>query len=828
MSPPHDGAPRLRTEGPDAVEQTIETDSHSSGSAQSAPEGRFAILDHARRNVELGYVVVPVHSVGPDRKTCSCPKGGNCGRNAGKHPIGNDWQETGEDGLQALGDLIAKGRKPNFGILPEASGIVTVDIDPRNGGDVTMAALVKEHGSLPRTRVRKTGSGGWHYDLIAPEGVRFAGSLGPGVDIKHNGMVVAEGSRSWAGEYSVLSDVAPAAMPQWVIEKGRKPGRTAPTTAVEPPTPEDLTDNERERAERYFAPAIRDEVARLDAMASAAMKDGIGYDGEAWDHTTYAVACNLLEVANTPASGLTTSEAEQLVLDHAPRDGVDFGVERIQRKLDSARKMVGTKARGVPAPPATFPAQHPQTLADETVEDDAVTPTGVDEIAGIAEAEFTDGVVAERFATEMCGRLIHVEGIGWMEYRHGRFVYVPAKRVEALALKSARRLVTEVRHRGKGAVRDAARRLDSPRVRAVEHIARGLDRISVEPDQLDADPYLLNVANGTLDLRTFELRPHDPADHLTKVTAGRYDPDVDMTAWEDFLEQVLPDPQVRDYLARVVGQALVGVVTEHLFAILTGRGGNGKGTFYTALIDTLGSYAQALDPSLLLSSEKGPGGPELMRLKGARVCVGSETNEGRRLDEAEMKRMTGGDRLTARNLYQPPVEWAPTHQLLYVTNYLPIVKGNDEAVWRRVRVIPFTVKVSDADKDVNLASKLAEHIDAVLLWAVQGYRDYLDGGMREPEDVRVATDAYKSQSDDVKRFIEQDCLVSPAATATTRQLYTEWSRWQAREGATHLAESVFSAELTRLGYDSSRTKRGKTWRGLSPYVSAEEGRGGGR
>ena len=265
---------------------------------------------------------------------------------------------------------------------------------------------------------------------------------------------------------------------------------------------------------------------------------------------------------------------------------------------------------------------------------------------------------------------------------------------------------------------------------------------------LDADPFLLNCANGTLDLRTRRVRKHDPRDRLTKVTRGAYDPQADPGVWDHFLARVLPDRNERAYLQRVIGQSVYGRVREHLFPVLIGSGANGKGTAYGAMTNALGDYATVINPELLMCRERGGiGGPEMMTLLGARLVIGSETLEGRKLDEATMKRLTGGDELTARRLYSPPVTWQPSHQLVYVTNRLPAVKGNDPAVWRRVRVVPFDVVVPAKERDTMLAERLALHADAVLSWIIAGHFDYEDnGGMREPDSVLHATGAYQADS----------------------------------------------------------------------------------
>lgn len=426
-------------------------------------------------------------------------------------------------------------------------------------------------------------------------------------------------------------------------------------------------------------------------------------------------------------------------------------------------------------------------------------------------------LLAKHFRSE----LLHVHGMGWMAWDGRRWVEDTGQTKRAvlrLLREGWKKAFTD-----KDLAADVRRCESAAGIAGVLDIASALETFACTVEDLDADPWLLNCANGTLDLRTRELRPHDPADRLTKITTGAYDPQAPAAEWDTFLARVLPDEEERAYLRRVIGQALYGRVTEHILPILIGEGANGKGTAYGAVVHAIGDYGTVIDPSLLMSKQYGSGGStELMDLLGARLVIGSETEEGRKLDEAVMKRLTGGDRLRARRLYRDPVEWTPSHTLVYVTNHLPQVKANDPAVWRRVRVIPFNVVVPPEERDGELPDRLELHADAILSWAVSGYWDFADnGGMREPVSVLHATDAYKAESDAVRRFVAEACFVSSAATATTRELYSAWQSWATSDGAEPMSERAFSGELERLGYEGKKTKRGKVWTGLTPLDGTE-------
>lgn len=432
--------------------------------------------------------------------------------------------------------------------------------------------------------------------------------------------------------------------------------------------------------------------------------------------------------------------------------------------------------------------------------------------------------IAHRLAHSHIDQLLHIHGLGWHHWDGRRWAEDDRGHTKRAVIDVLRDGLTE-------SVTDKQLRADISKcesaagVTGVLNIAAALVEFAATVRDLDADPHLLNCANGTLDLRDRRLRPHNPRDRLTKVTAGAYDPTANPAVWEEFLAAVLPDEAERDYLRRVIGQCVYGRVREHLFPVLIGVGANGKGTTYGAISYTLGDYATVINPELLMVRDRGGiGGPELMTLLGARLVIGSETEEGRKLDEAAMKRLTGGDELTARRLYSHPVTWQPSHQIVYVTNALPKVKGNDPAVWRRIRVVPFDVVVPVEDRDPDLPEKLALHADAILSWVVAGYFDYEDnGGMREPLSVLRATGNYKADSDAVQRFVSNACYVSSSSSARSRELFSAWQRWAVPEGAEVLSEKAFGAELDRLGYPAKRTMYGSVRAGLTPLNTDEEG-----
>jgi putative DNA primase/helicase len=310
-------------------------------------------------------------------------------------------------------------------------------------------------------------------------------------------------------------------------------------------------------------------------------------------------------------------------------------------------------------------------------------------------------------------------------------------------------------------LRDARRAESAHAVAGSLTLAATEPEMAVSPDQLDADPYLLNCANGTLDLHTMELREHDPAHLLTKVTRAAWRPDAASPEWDAFLATVQPDQAMRGYLGRVTGLSLEGRVTEHLLPVHWGSGANGKSTFIEGCMFALGDYAAPADPQLLTARTFDAHPTGAADLFGMRLAVLHETDKGSALAEATVKRLTGGDRIKARRMREDFWWFTPSHTFALLTNHKPTIGGTDTAIWRRLRLIPWTVQIPEDKQDRELGDRLRLSADAVLRWIVGGYADWRDHGLADPAEVTAATEAWRGESDALARFIEQQCLTGP-------------------------------------------------------------------
>lgn len=358
--------------------------------------------------------------------------------------------------------------------------------------------------------------------------------------------------------------------------------------------------------------------------------------------------------------------------------------------------------------------------------------------------------------------------------------------------------------------------------RAIIELAGTEPGIALAPAQLDGDPYLLNTASGVVDLRTGELGPHDPAQHLTKVTTAGYDPAATAPTFERFLTRVQPDPEMRAFLARLLGYSLLGVVNEHVLPIFYGSGANGKSTLLDAVLGALGDYAGTADPGLLI--ERGDVHPTgLADLHGRRLVIGHETDKGRRLAEGTVKRLTGGDRIKARRMREDFWEFDPSHLLIMLTNHKPTVQGDDEGIWRRLRVVPFAVEIPEDERDGTLGERLAAERDGILAWMLAGLADYRAHGLDAPGAVAEATASYRAESDLLGTFLAEHCITGPHFHVYATELFEAWRAYCADENRDAGSQTSFGKTLTERGFERGRSGR-KLYRGLALTADDDDGR----
>jgi len=431
--------------------------------------------------------------------------------------------------------------------------------------------------------------------------------------------------------------------------------------------------------------------------------------------------------------------------------------------------------------------------------------------------ELTDAGNAERFVYLNTGmRYVH----GWDRWHvwdGARWAPDDRREVYRRAIQTARSIHAQAAHAAsEGDARTTSKHAllsaKRERIEAMLALARAMPPIAVVPDELDLNPDLLNVQNGTLDTRPGLLLRHHPANLITKLCPVAFDAAATAPTWAAFLERVIPDPDVRSYLQRAVGYSLTGNVTEHCLFFCYGTGANGKSTFLETVRELLGEgeYAKAAAPDLLLAKKNDRHAVEVADLRGARFVTTVEVGEGRAWDESRVKWLTGGDAISARFMYGNPFTFQPAHKFWIAGNHKPRVTGMDHGFWRRVHFVPFTVTIPKEEQDPDLRAKLRAELPGILRWAVEGCLAWRASGLRPPPAVVAATQAYRSGEDVLGAFLDECCDVEAAARVEGKSLYAVFRAWAERNGERDMTARAFGDALEERGMER-KASNGRRW-----------------
>jgi putative DNA primase/helicase len=346
--------------------------------------------------------------------------------------------------------------------------------------------------------------------------------------------------------------------------------------------------------------------------------------------------------------------------------------------------------------------------------------------------------------------------------------------------------------------------LATPKLKAMIESAQS--ELPVSPDDLDTDRWLWNCHSGTVDLRTGELRPHQRGDLITKLAPVMYDPDAMCPTWLTFLDRIMAgDVDLIRFLQKAIGYALTGDTREQCLFLLYGVGANGKSTLIDTLLALLGDYAKQAEFTTFLQRQYDTVRNDIAALRGARFVSEVEAGDGRRFAEPLLKLVTGGDTIRARFLYQEEFEYKPQFKLFLATNHKPNIKGTDHAIWRRIRLVPFTVTIPEAEQDQELPARLREELSGILTWAVEGCLAWQEEGLGIPAVVKAATDDYRNEMDIVGQFLDERCLFDPSVSTQATTLYTAFKTWCQQSGEQELTQTAFGLRLKERGYQPEKT-----------------------
>jgi putative DNA primase/helicase len=662
----------------------------------------------------------------------------------------------------------------NYGVHAQKSGLFVIDIDPRNGGSL---ATVTKH--IPELKNKlgyetQTGSDGLHLFIkYDPAMGKLPGKAWDGVDIKHNGYVVGNGSMHKAGKRYVSYNPwrEPAALS---IEQIRPILQAGGKATIETKIADGLVTIEELPKKLYEElPEEVKEGARSNYLLSLGgklRKQGVGED---------VIATVLSAYNDRLDDSLGDAEVEDLT-----------------------RRAMGY-------------AGHPD------LEDAEVKWLASPELQTVRES-CTDMGNAERFANRYEDSVRYVHGLGWHIWDKTRWKHDDSDDnadTTNLAMQTVERITDEARERASSSRAQAARLLEwsvtsksRGKLESMLSVAKADKRLSARVDAFDADPYLLNCRNVTVDLRTGEIRRHDRHDMLTKVARVDYKPDAQCPTWLAHLDAVFcGDAELIAYFQRCVGYSLTGLTVEQVGFFLTGSGANGKSTTIEALDYAIGDYGHATDPVILLSGALGAGSKaDALKadLVGVRFASMSENDAGTKLNQADFKRLIAGNPLAAKKLYDNPFTFMPVLKAWFDVNHLPQFDGTDDAMVRRIKNIPFNAKFKrgDSKTDGRRVERLKSEAEGILAWAVRGAVEWFarggtQGSIGTCKAVEDATDEYVTENDPVGQFLRAEFTTDdPNAYVPKTEFRTQLNLWLETEKKPEMTPQQTTKEMRGRGF----------------------------
>jgi putative DNA primase/helicase len=353
------------------------------------------------------------------------------------------------------------------------------------------------------------------------------------------------------------------------------------------------------------------------------------------------------------------------------------------------------------------------------------------------------------------------------------------------------------------------------RRKAFIEAATWIKELNIKSDDLDNNPWLLNVKNGVVDLTTNEFREHRQADMITKIANVEYNPQADCPAWKQFLLVIMNyNAELVNFLQTAAGWGITGDTSEQVMFMLHGSGANGKSTFLNAIMNILGDYATTTPTETFMKQQGDRISNDIARLRGARFVTTSEAEQGRKLSEPLIKQITGSDKMTARFLYGEFFNFYPTFKIFMATNHKPSISGTDHGIWRRIRLIPFTTRIPEEQQDKTLAEKLHAEGPGILNWLIEGAMRWKVEGLKTPKEVLNATDEYRSEMDVLGKFLKERCVFAENTNIKARELFKVYQDWCEENNERACNERFFGLRLKELGIQQKRCNDGRYWVGI--------------
>ena len=773
------------------------------------------LLEAALGYADRGWRVLPLHDVTAGH--CSCSKGKECG-SAGKHPSLSDWTTSASTDEVVITEWWTKFPGANIGI---ATGeFAVLDVDPDKGGMDSLRALVKRIGPMPQGPVQRTGSKGLHILFQSAEGLtNSVDKLGPGLDIRAvGGQIVAAPSVSLKGGYSWERgfELSVPAWPELLTELKR----AVVTTRQSAPRPD-------------FPPAT---TAQLAACVAELEELGPAVQGNGGDALTFRAACIAArDFALSPEEALAAlsewnedckpqwTELDLIAkIDTAIRTGSgEFGTKR--DLLEEIRALIAqheersegkdpdcldlvAKARELrftdPAQKAraesalrSYTNLGPKALALKSisVEGQILSPSEM-KVAQLFQSQYANDV---RFC-KVWGTWLCFDGTRW-ERDETDLVF-------SLCTKVAAKANAE----GKNSTEKAAF------VSGVEKFSRTCREFATTPGDWDNDSNVLNTPAGVVDLRTGDLRAHKPTDYLTRCT--QVVPEAGpMPLFRRFMTEICcNDASLIEFHQISLGACLSGALTDHWLLFWTGAGANGKNTLGDLVQWILGSYAKSIPTETLMTSRTDKHPTEMANLMGVRLATSSEVPDGARWNESRIKSLTGDATISARFMHGNFFTFQRSHKHIVYGNQRPQIGTVDNAIVRRLHVVPFKAIFSHekGNLDPELPGKLKSEAPAVLAWLIDGHRKWLRAGsLQKCSAVSAETAEYLEAQSTPDMWLDECCLIDHVTNTRASELYASFNSWKEARGESAVGQNRW-AEFMSTKFKKLRKEFGMMYVGV--------------
>jgi putative DNA primase/helicase len=755
------------------------------------------LLDAALAYAARGWHVFPCHT--PTQTGCSCRR--KCDR-IGKHPRTKNGLSDATTAEATIRRWWQMWPEANVAIRTGAvSGLVVLDNDIYKGGDTSLRELERSYSALPETVLSLTGGGGEQSFFQHPGSPVKNGvdALGVGLDIRGDGgYVIAppslhKSSARYVWEVAHEPDDTPLALlPGWVLALCQETAHRAVPSAGEP-----IPDHQRN-----------------DTL----FRHGCSFRAKG---CTEAVILAALREMNTTQCQPPITDAE-------------------------VQKIVGQVVK-YEAGPST-PDLRQQRNGD------APGPTGPEPLLPLS--DYTNALA---FVRDHGQDVRYLEAWGkWLHWSGTHWRYDVQGPIMQKAKATIKRLLRQAEHLD-GDKLDAWMKhiktsLSTGKLKALVEGAQDEPPVVIRLDALNTHRWLLPCLNGTLDLRTGLMHEPQREDFLTECLSIPYDPLATCPIFEAFLWAIMGGPARRSddaddlvgeelrtyteaydcatrcggFLQRVLGQCLTGDVSEQDLYIFYGTGANGKSTLINIILALLGAYAMKGTAELLMTSRNDRHPTERADLFGKRLVATVETQEAGCLNETFIKEATGGDPIRARRMREDFWEFLPSHTMILATNHKPEIRGTDYAIWRRIKLVPFTVTIPDDQQDKTLPEKLLTELPGILAWMVRGCLDWQAHGLCPPQEVLLATEEYKQEQDVFEAFLATECLRTPTARVSAAEIYTAYETWCKENEIEPIKKRAFGIRLGNSGCKPDQGTGGRReWVGIGlPNLATEDARYG--